>query len=501
MTNPTTPQALATELNRYFTSSNGVDVGARVSVPTEEWRTFYAALLRANAAGVPETAVRLADTRRDWVYLAGPMTGYKDWNFPAFHAAATVLRSEGLNVVNPADHGLIDGAEWADYLRFDIAKIAVCESIALLPGWSQSKGARLEVHVEQALGMPIRLLEGAEGLDLGASAPPAPLQAEPREPLLTITGYQLQQALEFVAPDLTPEQLTSEACIQHGPARSSDEGDDPAGLYCWLADCPEEGAISLVVPQPIEQSEPAKLPDREGVWRAEEAGIEVDIYRLEPVGGMLCLWGPDVGYMGDSSSIWDNDEWNGHIPIERYYPGTQWTFVREKAATTAQPAPLAQGDEAWHEAAYQAAKAYRNKGDDETKTTHFIAGAIWARASLPAGEPVKLDHIACIDDGELRFMSGRKAPVYDCELYAMPDGKRAPPLYAAPAQPAALVPLSSGQVKEVCSGIFLSEHPNGSSSYDQALADALTAALATHNGLTLTAPAASQGAGTDGGGV
>lgn len=52
-------------------------------------------------------------------------------------------------------------------------------------------------------------------------------------------------------------------------------------------------------------------------------------------------------------------------------------------------------------------------------------------------EPMRLDHIACIEDGELRYMTGRKAPAHDCELYAMPDGKSAPPLFAAqPAQQA-----------------------------------------------------------------
>lgn len=44
-------------------------------------------------------------------------------------------------------------------------------------------------------------------------------------------------------------------------------------------------------------------------------------------------------------------------------------------------------------------------------------------------DPVALDHLACIEDGELRFMSCRKAPAHDCELYAMPDGERAPDLY------------------------------------------------------------------------
>lgn len=57
-------------------------------------------------------------------------------------------------------------------------------------------------------------------------------------------------------------------------------------------------------------------------------------------------------------------------------------------------------------------------------------------AGVPRPEPVALDHIACIDDGVLRYMSGRKAPEYDCELYAMPKGERAPKLYTE--QPAQL---------------------------------------------------------------
>jgi len=106
--------------------------------------------------------VQLAPSRAGRVYVAGPMTGYAEFNFPAFHAAAAALRADGIEVVNPAEHGIVDGAEWEDYLRFDIAKIAVCESIALLPGWSKSRGAVLEVHVARALGMPMRFLEGAE---------------------------------------------------------------------------------------------------------------------------------------------------------------------------------------------------------------------------------------------------------------------------------------------------------------------------------------------------
>jgi hypothetical protein len=37
------------------------------------------------------------------IYISGPMTGYPDLNFPAFHLAASVLRSEGFTVISPAE--------------------------------------------------------------------------------------------------------------------------------------------------------------------------------------------------------------------------------------------------------------------------------------------------------------------------------------------------------------------------------------------------------------
>ncbi|UXJ54857.1 DUF4406 domain-containing protein [Pseudomonas citronellolis] len=89
------------------------------------------------------------------IYLAGPMTGLPEHNFPAFHAEAGRLRDLGYQVVNPAEHGVIDGYEWADYLRLDLQKLITCEAIAMLPGWDKSKGARLEYHVASELGMQV----------------------------------------------------------------------------------------------------------------------------------------------------------------------------------------------------------------------------------------------------------------------------------------------------------------------------------------------------------
>lgn len=99
--------------------------------------------------------VRLSWHRAGRVYLAGPMTGLPDFNFPAFHAEATILRYQGLTVINPAEHGIVKGAEWADYLRHDIAGLVSCERIHLLQGWEKSKGARLEFQIATELGMAV----------------------------------------------------------------------------------------------------------------------------------------------------------------------------------------------------------------------------------------------------------------------------------------------------------------------------------------------------------
>ncbi|GMV07371.1 MAG: hypothetical protein AMXMBFR53_36460 [Gemmatimonadota bacterium] len=93
-------------------------------------------------------------------YLAGPMTGYVAWNFPAFKEAAVRLRDAGVEVVSPAEMDEADsvppgGREWAEYLRRDLVRLMECRSVAVLPGWQASKGASLEVHVARALGMPI----------------------------------------------------------------------------------------------------------------------------------------------------------------------------------------------------------------------------------------------------------------------------------------------------------------------------------------------------------
>ena len=95
------------------------------------------------------------------LYVAGPMTGIQDFNYPAFNAAADTLRAAGYDVLNPVDaeqHNPTPGEpqSWDWYMRHALRMVLDAEGIALLDGWRASKGATLEVQVAQSLGLPVR---------------------------------------------------------------------------------------------------------------------------------------------------------------------------------------------------------------------------------------------------------------------------------------------------------------------------------------------------------
>lgn len=88
-------------------------------------------------------------------YVAGPMTGYPDLNFPLFHATAAHWRALGWHVINPAEINIDPAAGWVACMRADIKQLVDCDTIVLLPGWQNSKGASLEHYIARQLGMNV----------------------------------------------------------------------------------------------------------------------------------------------------------------------------------------------------------------------------------------------------------------------------------------------------------------------------------------------------------
>lgn len=100
------------------------------------------------------------------IYLAGPMRGLPENNFPAFDEAETQWRAAGWHVFSPANLWRasgwpIDGgteeqrASCTHGMQLDLSCVYAADAIALLPGWRKSRGATVEIALAQVLGLPI----------------------------------------------------------------------------------------------------------------------------------------------------------------------------------------------------------------------------------------------------------------------------------------------------------------------------------------------------------
>lgn len=112
------------------------------------------------------------------VYVAGPMTGYDEWNFPAFAKAARDLRAAGYEVTSPHEidleggfdpSGNGEGFDLRAALERDVEEVLDADGVALLDGWEDSPGAVIEVLAAGSKGAeakPVRewLRRGGRGL-------------------------------------------------------------------------------------------------------------------------------------------------------------------------------------------------------------------------------------------------------------------------------------------------------------------------------------------------
>ena len=107
------------------------------------------------------------------IYVAGPMRGHPEFNFPAFIAATAKLRQQGWEVFNPAERdlaigldptGMVGSDEELAALNFDLRSAlgddtawicAHADAIYLLDGWEHSTGAVAERALAEALGLRV----------------------------------------------------------------------------------------------------------------------------------------------------------------------------------------------------------------------------------------------------------------------------------------------------------------------------------------------------------
>lgn len=104
------------------------------------------------------------------IYIAGPMSGYPEFNFPKFFLTEKQLTREGWHVFNPANKsneeavtkdasfGEGDGAAlvksgWSfrDAYKWDTDRVISADAIYMLKGWEASPGATGEHAVAVAM--------------------------------------------------------------------------------------------------------------------------------------------------------------------------------------------------------------------------------------------------------------------------------------------------------------------------------------------------------------
>lgn len=90
------------------------------------------------------------------IYISGPISGHDiEERRAAFAAVESMLREEGLEVVNPLNVAFPEYCTHEQYMRVDIALLIGCDYIYLMKGWDESLGASTEFVVATSAGIEV----------------------------------------------------------------------------------------------------------------------------------------------------------------------------------------------------------------------------------------------------------------------------------------------------------------------------------------------------------
>lgn len=125
------------------------------------------------------------------IYIAGRITGlnYEEVVRDFARAEAELMRCEQTPVNPLREVDQSPGRKYEDCLRDALKVLLTCDAIYLLPNWKESKGARLEKHIADELGM-MNLTHGFEGrrvfatedreiTEIAVCGTPAPIEISP----------------------------------------------------------------------------------------------------------------------------------------------------------------------------------------------------------------------------------------------------------------------------------------------------------------------------------
>ena len=116
-----------------------------IDLPMQDARE---ALKAAHSGKKPDKAI---------IYIAGPITGLKNGNKAAFKEAAEQLHKRGYAVLNPRT--LPEGMPEDLYMPICLAMLQAADIICMLPGWSNSRGANIELEFVKYQGKDVQLLD------------------------------------------------------------------------------------------------------------------------------------------------------------------------------------------------------------------------------------------------------------------------------------------------------------------------------------------------------
>lgn len=94
------------------------------------------------------------------LYLSGAVTGIVNNNREAFERTADILsRKTGCRVEIPHDH-VPSRCYWPTAMKLSVKAMMSCDGVAMMPGFTSSRGAMIEKDLANSIEMPCLTVNG-----------------------------------------------------------------------------------------------------------------------------------------------------------------------------------------------------------------------------------------------------------------------------------------------------------------------------------------------------